>query len=85
MGALQVCVNSDWRIRRCACSYNGDISVDMLCAGFPSGGRDACGGDSGGNIMADADVHPFALCSPVFLCCLRRAPVNDCQLYGCAI
>ncbi|XP_025832933.1 trypsin 3A1-like [Agrilus planipennis] len=36
----------------CRSSYGNRITSTMLCAGFPSGGRDACQGDSGGPLVA---------------------------------
>ncbi|NP_001291179.1 serine protease 27-like precursor [Esox lucius] len=38
--------------RQCNCNYGvGTITSNMICAGLPTGGKDACQGDSGGPMV----------------------------------
>jgi secreted trypsin-like serine protease len=41
-------------------AYDGEVTQNMICAGYMAGGTDACSGDSGGPLLTLEDNHWYA-------------------------
>lgn len=67
----------------CNCSYNGVVTFDVICAGFPQSGRGICNADSGGPLVyrlssgfLQIGIVSWSGCcaSPGFPCVYARVP-----------
>ena len=47
--------------QECNRAYRGSITDRMICAGFKTGGKDACGGDSGGPLLSVDEEGIFSV------------------------
>uniref|UniRef100_A0A8D0BNU7 Peptidase S1 domain-containing protein n=1 Tax=Salvator merianae TaxID=96440 RepID=A0A8D0BNU7_SALMN len=69
--SVQLPVISAWKCNS-SFSYAGYITKNMICAGFPAGGKDACQGDSGGPLVCEGRV--FGVVSWGHSCASPRYP-----------